>query len=83
MSELVPDIALPHDIEVSDLTDDSRAVVDGGLFIAVPGLHVDGRGFVRDAAAHGAAIVLAEAPTPAMEVDIPVVEVEGLAIGTR
>ena len=30
------------DVHIADVTDDSRAVAGGSLFVAVPGLHVDG-----------------------------------------
>ena len=38
------------DIPVSGVTNDSRAVRAGSLFVAVPGLHVDGHDFVEAAA---------------------------------
>jgi UDP-N-acetylmuramoyl-L-alanyl-D-glutamate--2,6-diaminopimelate ligase len=44
---------------VSGLTADSRAVKPGNLFVAVPGAAADGRGFIADAVARGAAAVLA------------------------
>lgn len=46
-------------IEVAGLTADSRAVGAGFLFAALPGVKVDGRSFIADAAAKGAAAVLA------------------------
>jgi len=42
------------------LAADSRAVAPGDVFLAYPGEHVDGRGFVRDALARGASAVLWE-----------------------
>jgi UDP-N-acetylmuramoyl-tripeptide--D-alanyl-D-alanine ligase len=39
---------------------DSRLVVPGNLFVALPGEHTDGRQFVRDAVAAGASAVLVE-----------------------
>ncbi len=39
---------------------DSRRVVPGGLFVAVPGAHVDGHAFVGEAVARGAAAVVVE-----------------------
>ena len=43
---------------------DSRAVVPGGLFLAVQGEHVDGHGFAAAAVQAGAAGVLGAPPTP-------------------
>ena len=51
-------------IAVRGVTHDSRAVRAGSLFVAVPGLHVDGHDFVAAAAAAGAAAVLVERPLP-------------------
>jgi UDP-N-acetylmuramoyl-L-alanyl-D-glutamate--2,6-diaminopimelate ligase len=46
-------------LEVSDLFHDSRNVVPGSLFFAVPGEHADGAGFVPDALSRGAVAVVA------------------------
>ena len=53
---------------------DSRAVEQGGLFVAVPGEHVDGHDFAAAAVAAGAAAVLGARPTgvPTVVVDDPV-----------
>ncbi|MBS1240626.1 MAG: hypothetical protein H6R40_53, partial [Gemmatimonadetes bacterium] len=48
---------------VSHLTADSRAVVPGTLFLAVPGTRTDGHAFVPDAVGRGAAMVLVDRPT--------------------
>ncbi len=45
---------------VMGVAEDSRVVGDGGLFVAVPGFHVDGHDFVGRAAAAGAAVVIVE-----------------------
>ena len=52
------------DIEVRGVTDDSRAVREGTLFVAVRGFHVDGHDFVASAAASGAAAAIVEHPVP-------------------
>ncbi|MFL5645851.1 MAG: Mur ligase domain-containing protein, partial [Chloroflexota bacterium] len=52
------------DIAVRGVTHDSREVRPGTLFVAVPGLHVDGHEFVEAAAQAGAAAALVEAATP-------------------
>ena len=50
------------DVVVRGVTHDSRAVAPGTLFVAVPGLHVDGHDFVDDAIRRGAAAALVEHP---------------------
>jgi len=47
---------------VTGVAIDSRAVRPGDLFVALPGERVDGRAFVGDAAARGAAAVLLAGP---------------------
>ena len=46
-------------IAITGMTADSRAVTPGCLFAALPGATVDGRRFIADAVARGAAAVLA------------------------
>jgi UDP-N-acetylmuramoyl-L-alanyl-D-glutamate--2,6-diaminopimelate ligase len=46
-------------VELTDLLFDSRKVVPGSLFFAVPGERLDGAGFVREALARGAVAVVA------------------------
>jgi UDP-N-acetylmuramoyl-L-alanyl-D-glutamate--2,6-diaminopimelate ligase len=48
------------DREVRGLASDSRQVAPGDLFLAMPGLRVDGRDYISDAIAHGAAAVVYE-----------------------
>ena len=45
-------------LEITSLAYDSRQVQPGGLFLAVPGEHTDGRRFVVDAARRGALVAL-------------------------
>jgi len=46
------------DVEISEVRDDSRTVESGDLFVALPGLRVDGRTFIQQAIERGAAAVL-------------------------
>ncbi|WP_158742090.1 UDP-N-acetylmuramoyl-L-alanyl-D-glutamate--2,6-diaminopimelate ligase [Acidisphaera sp. L21] len=46
-------------VSITGMTADSRAVVPGFLFAALPGTKVDGRRFIADAVERGAAAVLA------------------------
>ncbi|MCK9379979.1 MAG: UDP-N-acetylmuramoyl-L-alanyl-D-glutamate--2,6-diaminopimelate ligase [Sulfuritalea sp.] len=65
------------------LTADSRRVRPGDVFVAFPGAQADGRDFVAQAVAKGAAAVIAEAGVAALARvgagDTPMVEVDGLA----
>jgi UDP-N-acetylmuramoyl-L-alanyl-D-glutamate--2,6-diaminopimelate ligase len=60
------------DVEVTGITADSRRVQRGDLFVAVPGTKIDGRTFIADALAKGAAALLvpegtdARPPAPAI-----------------
>lgn len=54
------------DIEIKDVTADSRMVVEGGLFICLSGAHVDGHDFVKAAVEKGASAIVAS-----REVDVP------------
>jgi UDP-N-acetylmuramoyl-L-alanyl-D-glutamate--2,6-diaminopimelate ligase len=51
-------------IEVRGVTEDSRSVSRGDLFVAVRGLHVDGHDFVAAAEAAGAAAAIVAQPVP-------------------
>jgi UDP-N-acetylmuramoyl-L-alanyl-D-glutamate--2,6-diaminopimelate ligase len=53
---------------IDGLTSDSRAVRGGTAFVALRGARVDGHAYVADAAARGAAFIVAERPT---EVAVP------------
>ncbi len=50
---------------------DSRAIRPGGLFVALPGEHVDGHDFAAAAADRGAVAVLAARPVDAPAVRVP------------
>jgi UDP-N-acetylmuramoyl-L-alanyl-D-glutamate--2,6-diaminopimelate ligase len=69
-------------IEVSGITEDSRAVEPGAMFAAVTGEHVDGHDFVERAAAAGAAVAIVERPLPDVGLPQLVVERSQAALGT-
>ena len=61
---------------------DSRLVVPGGLFVALPGERTDGHVHIRDAIGHGASAILVTRPVPDPDpaADVTIVRVaDGLA----
>jgi UDP-N-acetylmuramoyl-L-alanyl-D-glutamate--2,6-diaminopimelate ligase len=62
-------------VEVTGLAYDSRQVQPGGMFVAVPGEHTDGRRFLADAAQRGAIVGLGEALQDVSSPPMPYVEV--------
>jgi UDP-N-acetylmuramoyl-L-alanyl-D-glutamate--2,6-diaminopimelate ligase len=54
--------ALPDDPEILRVTGDSRQVMTGALFCALPGARADGHDFAAEAARRGAVAVIAERP---------------------
>jgi UDP-N-acetylmuramoyl-L-alanyl-D-glutamate--2,6-diaminopimelate ligase len=57
-------------IRIGEITADSRRVVPGGLFAAVPGFKQDGRLFIDDAVRRGAAAVLTATETVGIPVPV-------------
>ncbi|WP_234418080.1 Mur ligase domain-containing protein, partial [Xanthomonas fragariae] len=68
LSQLLPEVTLAHDVQVSGLVMDSRAVSPGDAFVAIAGFGAHGLDFVEQARVNGAAVVLFEPPAPA---DLP------------
>ncbi|MBN6150002.1 UDP-N-acetylmuramoyl-L-alanyl-D-glutamate--2,6-diaminopimelate ligase [Xanthomonas sp. AmX2] len=65
LSQLLPDLALDRDAQVSGLVMDSRQVQPGDAFVAIAGFGAHGLGFVEQARVQGAAAILFEPPAPA------------------
>ncbi|MBO3096189.1 UDP-N-acetylmuramoyl-tripeptide--D-alanyl-D-alanine ligase [Cellulomonas dongxiuzhuiae] len=65
----------PEHVVTGPVVTDSREVLPGGLFVALPGEHVDGHDFAAGAVAAGAALVLAARELPGLPcVVVPDVE---------
>jgi UDP-N-acetylmuramoyl-L-alanyl-D-glutamate--2,6-diaminopimelate ligase len=62
---------LPHDVEVSDLTQDGRAARPGCAFLAVRGTNEHGLAYAPQAVANGARAVLWEPAPVAVVPDLP------------
>ncbi len=63
-----------HDRVITGISDDSRAVRPGDLYVALPGHHAHGLEFEAEAATHGAVAVLSDRPSrllPTFVVDRP------------
>lgn len=77
LKQLLEDVAVTAmraapDLEVSLVTADSRQVVAGAMFVAIPGMVVDGATYVDQALERGAAVILTDRP---LGRDLPLVEV--------
>ena len=69
-------------VRITDLTEDSRTIMPGSLFIARPGLTSDGRRYIHDAIRLGAAGILTDAEGAAAtgSAPIPVIVAERLPL---
>ena len=63
------------ELDITGLTHDSRQVIPGGLFVALPGLHVQGIEYIPQAINNGAAAVAGPSPQP-QALLCPYIEVE-------
>lgn len=70
LADITPVGEAPSDhLEITAITDDSRQVTPDGLFVAVPGLNVDGHHFIPQAVEAGASVIVGERPRA--ELDLP------------
>jgi len=67
---------IPDNVEITGLAYDSRQVQAGGLFIAIPGFHTDGRRFLADAAQRGAIVALGETLPQGAQASLPLPYIE-------
>jgi UDP-N-acetylmuramoyl-L-alanyl-D-glutamate--2,6-diaminopimelate ligase len=75
--------SVPPDLEITDLTLDSRAVTPGAAFVALPGTRTHGIGFAAQAVSAGAAAVLWEpvegVVPPRLPEDVPLIGIPRLS----
>ena len=69
----VLDLCADGELDITDISYDSRKTVPGGLFVAISGYTMDGHAYIGKAVENGAACVVCERPP---EIDIPYVLVE-------
>ena len=66
LSELIWDLPLENrgaeEREITDITNDTRRLVPGALFAALPGAREDGNDYIREALEKGATAVLCRRP---------------------
>jgi len=67
-------LASTANLEVTGISDDSRSIGPGDLFVAVAGVESDGHQFAASAVAAGAVAVLAERALPGLNVPVVIVE---------
>ena len=77
LSQLIPDVSLKQDVMIQGITDDSRNIKQGDLFVALPGIKHDGRAYIQDVEGLAAAVIC-EFPAPTKNIGIPVVGVKDL-----
>ena len=70
-----------RDVDVCDVTCDSRRVRVGSLFVAIAGTELDGAEFVEDALGRGASAIVTEHPVPGCHVPVLVVADARVALG--
>lgn len=64
LRQLFPELCVPDDLLVSGLTQDSRDIKPGQVFLAVPGIRTHGLMFAAQARAQGASAVVYDPPIP-------------------
>ncbi len=65
-------------IEVRDLTLDSRKVKKGSLFFALKGKKLDGEKFIKDAEKKGASAIICSSKIKSKNYNIPIIRVKNI-----
>jgi UDP-N-acetylmuramoyl-L-alanyl-D-glutamate--2,6-diaminopimelate ligase len=68
--------SLPGAFDVSGITSDSRRVVPGALFFAIPGSKADGAAYASDASKRGAAAIIASTCADLGSLGVPAIRVD-------
>jgi UDP-N-acetylmuramoyl-L-alanyl-D-glutamate--2,6-diaminopimelate ligase len=77
LADILPSDGSPHAaVPITGLSSDSRSVAAGDLFFALAGSKTDGAAYAAEAAAKGAAAIVAAPGAVTAPADIPVIEVE-------
>jgi UDP-N-acetylmuramoyl-L-alanyl-D-glutamate--2,6-diaminopimelate ligase len=63
-----------RDVDITRITPDSRQVIPGALFVAIPGVNVDGARFIPEALSRGAVAIITESRIT-YHVSLPVIQV--------
>ena len=63
-------------LEITGLTEDSRAVKPGFLFAALPGVKADGLTFAAQAVRNGAVAILASAGATSQDFGVPIIRAD-------
>ena len=64
------------DKEISGIESDSRKITPGALFVAVPGVTVDGHKFIPDVVKAGATAVVCQTLPDVLDSDVTYIKVE-------
>lgn len=75
LTDLFPGLTGTANLQITGITADSRKVRPGMVFVAVPGARADGRAFIAQAVAAGAAAILAPQGTQAETGAAPLIAV--------
>jgi len=77
---LAHEIHNPRDADITRITADSRQVIAGALFVAIPGENFDGARFIPDALQRGAVAIVAESPITNYQLPIIIVPNSRIAL---
>ena len=59
------------EIDVSNVTSDSREIKKGDMFVAIKGFDTDGHNYLQSAIANGAKVIMVEDLEPVKALDLP------------
>jgi UDP-N-acetylmuramoyl-L-alanyl-D-glutamate--2,6-diaminopimelate ligase len=69
-------------VRICDITEDSRTVVPGSLFVARGGLRADGKEYIRQAIASGAVAILTDDAGVEAQADVPILVAEDVQLAS-